>query len=605
MSSSDDPLLARAKLLVNIANGLPSGPAVISKTSSPRQTSPRGRSLHDFNGFGNEQLPNGSFHVSVIRGSSLVSTHGDVRSTIKRGSTIIIENQEYILSSRPGSEWSASRVELSTDYVGETNMYARLDVRDFARKSPTKKKAIEPVSSSEIRNAIKGLDEINDKAITSCRQPTKQTNDIRNATSARRHSSGSAPSAAAKSKIARPLPIETKPSYFDDFSFESSGSYLAQTDRRDAGVTQEEKRRQAIIRVAQKKKQDMLESVRKTKEEDDRKAALHASMENKARELRGKTLERVSGLQKAREDERKLKMEASAAEIRRKAEMDNKVQSEEYQKRMQQMRQDTKNRMHSLKNLARKQSMEKEALLDKQLSLISEQRRRIDTGNVKKKIVQSREEEPMVGQPMDRLELYAKDKYGDYAQGDDGDIDYGYDYDYEEEAAGVGINSNRSGNRTKIHAQESNADRARVEANVHSEPRQPLPTVNAIATQSFLVNKDDDGDDDDDFWSNDSLGDDEPFNEDPILRDSLRSADFGTQLQQHPPQVPTQDKSAVLNRSVDSDDMTAFSAITLGSPVKKISHLSAQSKAHRPEKPMFKSLKPIPVRPYIPIPSHK
>jgi hypothetical protein len=207
----DDPLLARARLLVKIGNDVHAATAAsteimkknaqslnvaVSDVSSPSRAAPsqsfvdsptHSRSEYDHHHQQQQRegdahgaspsatgtaggSPNNSnpyagvtkFKVSVIRGSTLVSclSGGDVRTMLKRGSVVEIEGVEYKLSTKVGSEWSGNRIELEGDYGGDTKLNAFMTVRNRAKRSPKKARNVEPIPSSEIFDAIRGLDDI-------------------------------------------------------------------------------------------------------------------------------------------------------------------------------------------------------------------------------------------------------------------------------------------------------------------------------------------------------------------------------------------------------------------------------------------------------------
>jgi hypothetical protein len=79
--------------------------------------------------------------------------------TNHRGSTIYIDNTKCVL--KENGEWTASRVELTSDFTGDTNLDAAIQVEMTAdavkRRSPKKNKAA-PVASRDIMGAVAGLE---------------------------------------------------------------------------------------------------------------------------------------------------------------------------------------------------------------------------------------------------------------------------------------------------------------------------------------------------------------------------------------------------------------------------------------------------------------
>jgi len=99
------------------------------------------------------------FKGAAISGSSLVTTYGDIRPFAPRGSVVFIDSIKCKLCD--SGEWTASRVELTNDYPGDTNLDAEIAITVTAevvkKRSPRKNKAA-PVSSSDILGAVAGLD---------------------------------------------------------------------------------------------------------------------------------------------------------------------------------------------------------------------------------------------------------------------------------------------------------------------------------------------------------------------------------------------------------------------------------------------------------------
>ena len=172
----NDPILARARLLVNAAAAIPtfhSGSvnvspdspidASVSSSGSP-QRSPTCAQRQK--AAGSSKAAWRQFKCTVITGSSLVSVTipggGDIRNHVKRGMAVQIDGVDYQLSTKKAAEWSATRVELTQDYAGETNFDAALGVSEAAQRSPSKKKVnlAEPVASQDIRGAVLGLDSL-------------------------------------------------------------------------------------------------------------------------------------------------------------------------------------------------------------------------------------------------------------------------------------------------------------------------------------------------------------------------------------------------------------------------------------------------------------
>jgi hypothetical protein len=100
------------------------------------------------------------FRGAAIQGSTLVTTYGDIRQFAPRGSQIIIDSNVVQLAEK--GEWSASRIELSEDYKGSTNLDALIEI-PFTNAQPygsPKKNKAKIVPPGEIIGAISGLEAI-------------------------------------------------------------------------------------------------------------------------------------------------------------------------------------------------------------------------------------------------------------------------------------------------------------------------------------------------------------------------------------------------------------------------------------------------------------
>ena len=609
----DDPILARARLLVSLA-GNASGSMDVARTS-PR---------------GDTELPEGTFLVTAIKGSSQLSTKSDLRNVLKRGANVTVDGVEYTLSSL-----SDRRIELSSDFAGSTNLQAMMIVRDFIRSSPKKNKnSVGPVSSSDIRDAIRALDSINPslvppraqtQVVTQTRLAHTQTQrTVASTEPKRRQSTGGGDSSFREQRPTSSTPPFAMP------RFEPDGSYLASLiqGRRDADTALEEQRELARARVLQKKREDAQDFKRRAKEEEDKKASMHLHMEMKAKALRERTAARVSDLQRTKLGEERAKKEAMELQLKRKAEADSKVQSEDYQKRMAELRLQGKQRMKMIKALGDEQAREQEMLVKKKLFEISEQRRRpIPGGFARRKPSSSssssgRERErqsghqdrpysdsagrqyssrPTVEDSMER-DLDPNDDEGVYGD-DDGYRDFA-----EEDARASAELSQQHASAYQPHSATS--------ANAYHSSQQQRPPIiynaqadvpkqrTAVQLNYYHNNDDDDDDDDDGYWSNDSLGDDH--------------LDFSFKEPQPREQVmPPQQRGGPIARSLDvSDDCSLVSAISFGSPKRPSASAGASAALQphqqykqqaicampKPKPTKFKPLKPLPVPAYVPLP---
>jgi len=100
-----------------------------------------------------------SFKGAAIKGSSLLNTVGDIRPFVQRGSTILINNIAYEIAT--AGEWNSSSVQLTSDYVGETDFSVNILI-PTGSFSPKRKKAAGSVNSKEVNmmQMVQGLDAI-------------------------------------------------------------------------------------------------------------------------------------------------------------------------------------------------------------------------------------------------------------------------------------------------------------------------------------------------------------------------------------------------------------------------------------------------------------
>jgi len=367
----------------SITGGLsPSSPtALMMSPSSPRR---KQTASGDAGGM--------KFKVSVITGSSLVSvlSAGDIRNHLKRGATVDIEGKTYALSTKIGSEWSSTRIELASDYDGESNLNACLNLKATARRSPKKKNVAEPIPSSDIRSAIAGLETIhstfqqhND---SSDNRPIRKANSTKNMNvveykkpmqeyNSKKSDAGSSipklnyteitPSSGSISSSKGMITNDKNKNSFsnlgdnqagiDNVAYNFAGAYSSNRKMHNS----EEQRKRATLRVAQRKKEDLKLIEEKKKQEEIQKNAHHDAMERKTNQLRGITLKRVAKLKanKLEMEEQKKQMEVD--ELQKKTERASAAQSETTRQKMLQMRKETKNRLRQA------QMQEKERLMQK------------------------------------------------------------------------------------------------------------------------------------------------------------------------------------------------------------------------------------------------
>ena len=537
----DDPVLARARLLLSLANGGGGANEVPSSTEAPPAPSRRlhqaaaAAPLFDLASQTPGPLPPGSYSVTVIRGSRLLSTQCDVRPHVKRGAAVKIDGVAYALSVRPNCEFSANRLELADDYHGDTRAGAILTIDGFVRRSPTKKKSntMEPVPSGDIRAALAALDRF----------------DPASGISQRYSSSIKPPSSVVKklaNKVSSVVPATTEAEYIyrGPSAPAASGGYLHNLQQQSRAADRlHEAENRAMQRVARKHKEDAAEMARRQKEEKEAAEFLHIAMENKARLLQEKTAARVALLHSAKAIEDRQNRLDLEAQLRKKMQSENVAQSEDHKMRMLQLTRETKQRLEiSKRNEECRRQHEKEQMA-KKLSDISEFRRRNDHGlggSVRRRERGRGNENRPKTDDTTTLQRIESD-LGSL-------LDNHHDDRYSKEYAAF------RGERISRSMQEQ-----RYSYTVE------VPGDNAKDNSNKSNNNNDDDDDDDGYWSNDSLD------------------DVG--------QLPAYETVAA------DDEMTACSAVTLGSPPKK----QPQPRHSSLRAPRLK-LKPIAVRPYVPVP---
>jgi hypothetical protein len=176
----NDPVLVRARLFVEAANGMNpnistvQNPSVDLTLNIPVLDSNHliaGTPTSDNSYKETSQSPSkkdkgrGKSSVivkcTVIQGSTLVSTSIDVRLSLKVGSSVSIDGQIVRISDSI-AEWSSNRVALKQDWPHETRFDVELFIesQSLLNRSPTKthKNTALPVSANSIQNAVSQLD---------------------------------------------------------------------------------------------------------------------------------------------------------------------------------------------------------------------------------------------------------------------------------------------------------------------------------------------------------------------------------------------------------------------------------------------------------------
>lgn len=455
----DDPLLARARLLVKIGEDAQAASTAVSESltksgmTAPTKTSPvvspnrksnaatssatsyidspthkryepgersgspesRGSTSVAATASGVTRLK-----VSVIRGSSLVSclSGGDVRTLLKRGSIVEIEGVEYNLSKKVGSELSGNRIELERDYAGETKLNAFMSVKNTAKRSPKKVKSIEPIPSSEISDALRGLEDIipvsmrreGEAAAGASMGDVRRANmaksmnlhaakeksylsamDTGNSTAIGSYSGPNyetrVPSALSTSPPRFPVSKMTghasppKLSAMDEPVDRDAVAYQNYTEKYSAQARSthlESQRKAAMARANRRMKREVEERTRKEEHELKLKEAKKQAMERKAKELRERTKQRVAKLTAEKKQQNDEKQAKEQWEEERKKHSQAAAKSEAYKDKMVALRKETAERLRKKELRDQANKMKAQLEMQKKLTEISLSRRNHD-----------------------------------------------------------------------------------------------------------------------------------------------------------------------------------------------------------------------------------
>lgn len=163
-----DDLLARAKFLINAANGISNItmlPSIqnhstdVNIVSSPspkkiKQNSMVSPPISDDAG--------GQFKGAAFNGSALITTYKDCRKLAPRGSYFIVDGNKVKVSTE--GEWNANRITLTEDYKGETNLDACIAACTATKSNVNKRKkapnAAVPIPTGELSSALSGLEDV-------------------------------------------------------------------------------------------------------------------------------------------------------------------------------------------------------------------------------------------------------------------------------------------------------------------------------------------------------------------------------------------------------------------------------------------------------------
>lgn len=174
---ADDPLLAKARALTEAAKKTSEMFLQIGKPSAEKEmNSGEGNILYDQTSSSSPSKENGLiYRASVIRGSTLINTHVDIRNIVKRGDYIYIDGHQVKIALK--GEWASNRVELEADYDGETNFEAVIsfDSSAFHNIAPSKiKKKACPVATEDIHQAISQLSAVNELCLKFKKEETEK-----------------------------------------------------------------------------------------------------------------------------------------------------------------------------------------------------------------------------------------------------------------------------------------------------------------------------------------------------------------------------------------------------------------------------------------------
>jgi len=417
MNPMDDPLLARARLLVQATAGLPDFHS-LSATINPNSPIENPSTTSPYSSPARGPAPAGSFFTSfkcsVIKGSSLVSvmfpSGGDIRNHVKRGMDVEIDGVQYKLSEKKGAEWSSTKVELTQDYTGESNMDATFGVYEKSRRSPKKKNVPEPIASADIRDAISGLDTIStmlgrpDRHEEAYNKPVRQMNAAKNMNIVSKKKPMSEFQAVPveqrqveEDAVPSP-PKRIKPSEKSSYSGRdesNEGNYptlhsLSGLEHGSVGgggggylnqarhISVEVQRKKAMERALRKMKEDDIESAKRLRQEEEKKNVHKQAMEIKTAQLREKTLARVTKLKHDRLEKDENEKATKMAELNKKLAGEALIQADVYKEKMRKMKADTARRMRARRQAEEDRALIEKKLMNKKLNEISDSRRRID-----------------------------------------------------------------------------------------------------------------------------------------------------------------------------------------------------------------------------------
>ena len=158
----NDPLLAKARALTLAARKTSENFHQHSIQTEHKEKIEVQHPIIDLE-YTSRQSPSKTFRASVIRGSTLINTHTDIRNIVKRGDHIYVDGNLVKIAIK--GEWQSNRIEIDSDYAGDTNFDAVItfDPASINSQTPVKnKKKVVPIPSEDIQSAILQLNAVND-----------------------------------------------------------------------------------------------------------------------------------------------------------------------------------------------------------------------------------------------------------------------------------------------------------------------------------------------------------------------------------------------------------------------------------------------------------
>lgn len=422
---ADDELLNRARMLSAAANNIAAQQIKISANvdiNSPASPGSSSTSSPQRKGDGAGAPP--SFKGAAIHGSSLLTTFSDMRSWCPRGSSLLIDGIQCTVSET--GEHSSTRLHLTKDFSGPTNLEATLvpTANEQSIKTVKIKKSIRPVDSTDIKDAVKGLegfttkelhqrlnplsprDDENGKIVPQPRpsklkrfprrnislgnmeqvQPINQASSLPSSTtddgilrcqSAPQSNSNVKNSGSPQSRLP---PLQSVKSNFGlgggGRLIQPAAYMYEEIFERKNPVNVEQERIKIAERLAKKRKQDRLEKMKKEEEEKKLAEAIKARSDAKASRFLEKTMQRVEERKQKMIEKSVLAQEEARREEQRKAEKMAALATDMHAARVAAIRSETAKRLAALKKQAKNEEREREIMMSKKLAELERERGR-------------------------------------------------------------------------------------------------------------------------------------------------------------------------------------------------------------------------------------